>query len=157
VLSGIKFAIDPYRALHAAGGQEAADRAMREVAQVLIAAARPGDLLVRLDAEHLGLVAPGLSIDEAVAWADAIRARVQSDAAASGAGTPSALRLTVSAGVDALPSRAPAIATLIERAGKALLRAKRQGPNLVSRFTTTAAAKAASDQEPLAAAESLDS
>lgn len=157
ILSGIKFAIDPYRALHAAGGQAAADQAMREVAQVLIAAARPTDLLVRLDAEHLGVVAPGLSIDEAVVWAEAVRARVQSDAAAPADGTPNALRLTVSAGVDALPARAPAIATLIERAGKALLRAKRQGPNLVNRFTTTAAAKTAVDQEPLAAAESLDS
>lgn len=156
VVSGIKFAVDPYRALHAAGGQEVADQAMREVAQILIAAARPADLLVRLDAEHLGLVAPGLSVDDALTWAETVRARVQAEGDKSGAGVPDAPRLTVSAGVDALAARAPASATLMERAGKALLRAKRQGSNIVTRFTTTAAAKAAGAQEPLAAVDSLD-
>ena len=155
-LSGIKFAVDPYRALVADGRQDAADIAVREVAQILIAAARPEDLVVRLDAEHLVVVAPGLLIEDALRLAEVVRARVEQSAAQSSAGESAAYRLTVSAGVDALPANAPGAATLIERADKALLRAKRSGRNLVKRFASPSAATPPAGQEAAAVAESID-
>lgn len=144
-LSGIKLAVDPYRALLAGPGQQAADLAVRKVAKVLKDCARPTDLLVRIDAEHLGVVSPGLSIQEALAFAERVRAGVESEGADAAQERP-ALRLTVTAGVDALPANALGASTLIERAGKALLRARRDGINRVARFAagpeTTALPKA---------------
>lgn len=155
VLSAIKFSVDPYRALVADCGQEAADAAMREVAQVLIAVVRPEDLVARLDAEHLGVVAPGLSIEDALVLADAVRARVERGAADANEHSLAAHRLTVSAGVDTLPAGAPGVATLMERAAKALLRAKRRGRNTVARFAGPVAAVAPPAQATAAASESV--
>ena len=155
MLSGIKFAVDPYRALVAERGQDAADTAVREVAQILMAAVRPEDLVVRLDAEHLAVVTPGLLVEDALRLAEVVRARVEQFAAHSNQSGLAAHRLTVSAGVDALPANAPGAATLIERAGKALLRAKRSGRNLVNKFASASAAAAATDQEVPALPESI--
>jgi len=146
LLSAIKFSIDPYRVLVAVRGQEAADGAIREVAHVLIAAVRPDDLVVRLNAEHVGVVAPGLSIEDALVLADTMRARVARGAADANEHSLAAHRLTVSAGVDTLPAGAPGVATLMERAGKAPLRAKRRGRNTVAQFASTAAAIVPADQ-----------
>ncbi|MBA3596536.1 MAG: diguanylate cyclase [Methylibium sp.] len=133
VLSGVKLAVDPYRALLAGPGPQAADQAVRMVARVLKQCARPNDLLVRIDAEHFGIVSPGLSIQDALAFAERVRAQVQSEGADAAQEHP-ARRLTVTAGVDALPANALGASTLIERAGKALLRARRNGNNRVGRF-----------------------
>jgi len=156
VLSGIKFAVDPYRALVADRGQAAADIAMREVAQVVLAAVRAEDLVVRLDAEHLGVVAPGLPIEDALRLAETVRASVEHGAADSSEGGLTMYRLTVSAGVDSLPASAPGAATLIERAGKALLRARRRGPNQVNRFASASGAIAPADQATPAIPESIE-
>ena len=134
VLGAVKFVVDPYRALLAGPGQAAADAALCAVAGVLRECARPHDLLVRLDAEHFGVIAPDLSIHDALLFAERVRSRVERECATAGDAAASALRVTVSAGVDALPANASGAPTLIERAGKALLRARRDGANRVNRF-----------------------
>lgn len=141
VLSGVKLAVDPYRALLAGPGPQAADQAVRAVARVLRQCARPNDLLVRIDAEHFGVVSPGLPIQDALAFAERVRTKVQSEGTDVAQEHP-ALRLTVTAGVDALPANALGASTLIERAGKALLRARRDGNNRVGRFAAGPETKA---------------
>jgi diguanylate cyclase (GGDEF)-like protein len=155
VLSGLKIAVDPYRALVVEHGQDAADKVVREVGQILMAAVRPQDLVVRLDAEHLGVVAPGLSIEHAMRLAETVRARVEQGAAAAGEGSQAAHRRTVSVGVDSLPASAPGAATLIERAGKALQRAKRGGGNLVNKFANDSAGAAPPAQDRPEVSESI--
>jgi len=155
VLSGLKLAIDPYRALLAGHGIEAADRAVYSVAKVLRQCARPNDLLVRLDAEHLGVIAPGMAIQDALVFAELVRSRVETVCADAGGGEPG-LRVTISAGVDSLPANALGASTLIERAAKALLRARRGGNNRVSRFAVVpAAAGGAEGMVPARVEESL--
>ena len=138
VLSAIKLAVDPYRALLAGHGPAAAAAALRSVARILRECARPHDLLVRLDAEHFGVIAPDLTIHEAMLLAERLRSRVEAECSHAVDGTGS--RLTVTAGVDSLPANASGAPTLIERAGKALLRAKRDGANRIARFAPGAAA-----------------
>ena len=129
LLSAVKFGFDPSRAPPDEPGRAASDATLRTLADVLRDCARPQDLLVRLDAEHFGVVAPELSIGDALLFAEQLRARVEREFAAAGA--PG---LTISAGVDSLPANASGAPTLIERAGKALLRARREGANRVNRF-----------------------
>jgi diguanylate cyclase (GGDEF)-like protein len=132
VLSAIKFAVDPYPALLAAHGPQAADAALRTVARILRECVRPNDLLVRLDADHFGVIALDLEIQAALQFAERVRARVEAES--THAVDDAAPRLTVSAGVDSLPANASGAPTLIERAGNALLHARRDGPNRVAQF-----------------------
>ncbi len=139
VLSAIQFSIDPYRLLLASAGAEAADAAVRSVAGILRENTGPNHLLVRLDTEHFAWVAANRSINDALLVAEQVRSRVQAECSVAGAVRAddvghSAQALTVSAGVDSLPAAATGASTLVERAGKALLRAKREGGNRVNRF-----------------------
>ena len=137
MLSAVKIGFDPARALLAEPGSSVDDAALRALADIVRDGARPQDLLVRLDAEHFGVVAPELPIRDALLYAEQVRARVEREFAVAGkahGGPAGAPGLTVSAGVDCLPGNASGASTLIERAGKALLRARRDGANRVHRF-----------------------
>ena len=127
-LAVLKLAVDPYADRLEAAGQAAADGALRQVADRLKAMARPGDLLGRLGDEHLAIVMPGLSLLAALDVAEGLRQRVQ----AGGAGDVPTL--TVSVGVDVLPAQASGAPTLLDRADRALSRARRAGRNSVRGF-----------------------
>lgn len=135
-LSGLKLSVDAYRALLPAAGPQAAEAAAHGVGALLLRCARPDDLLVRLDAEHFGVVLPGTSLPDALQFAERVRALVANEAA--GGDLPAAggmVPATVTIGVDSLPARALGASTLIQRAGKALLRARRSGSNRVLAFS----------------------
>jgi diguanylate cyclase (GGDEF)-like protein len=139
VVSAIQFSIDAYGVLLASAGAAVTDIAVGAVADILREHARPDDLLVRLDAEHFALVAARLSINDALLVAEEVRSQVRAECGIAGSNVvgdlgPSSRALTVSAGVDCLPAASSGASTLVERAGKALLRAKRQGGNRVNRF-----------------------
>ncbi len=87
--------------------------------------------------------------------AETIRTRVEVGASDPGEGSPAAQRRTVSVGVDSLPASAPGAATLIERAGKALQRAKRGGGNLVNKFANASAGAAPPAQDRPEVPESI--
>lgn len=150
MLAGVKLHVDTYRSLAAQQGFDAAQAAVRAVASVLQQLARPQDLVCRLDVEHFAVVAPGFDIQQALAFAERVRARVERDAADAGYGPGG---LTISAGVDSLPVDALGARTVIERADQALARAKRDGRNRVHRFSHGRTANAASDHRGVAAAE----
>jgi diguanylate cyclase (GGDEF)-like protein len=152
MLGGIKIAVDPYRSLLADAGPQRADGAMRAVASVLRECARPADLLVRLDAEHLCVVSPGRSLQDTLLLAETVRARVEADGA-DAAAEGSAPTLTITAGVDSLHASALGASTLIQRAGKALLRARRGGTNRVGRFAAGADPGRETEGPPAARAE----
>jgi diguanylate cyclase (GGDEF)-like protein len=147
VIGAIKFALDPYQALLAGHGPQAADAALRTVAGILRECVRSNDLLVRFDADHFGVIAPDLEIQAALQLAERIRSRVEAES--THASRDAAPRLSVSAGVDSLPANASGAPTLIERAGNALLRARRDGPNRVARFEADVVAGERSDVAPL--------
>jgi diguanylate cyclase (GGDEF)-like protein len=146
-LSAITLSVDPYQDLLAGHGPQAADAALRTVARILRECVRPNDLLVRLDADHFGVIAPDLEIDAALQFAERVRSRVEAES--THAVDDAAPRLTVSAGVDSLPANASGAPTLIERADKALLRARRDGPNRVAQFVPDVAADENSDVAPV--------
>ncbi len=154
-LSAVKLAADPYRTLLAGYGAKVADAALRRIAGILRECARPSDLLVRLDAEHFGVIAPDLAIHDALLFAERVRSRVENECADVAGGGPGQGGLTISAGVDSLPASASGAPTLIERAGKALLRGKRDGANRVTRFAQGAPANERGDVRAAVAAQAL--
>ncbi len=155
-LSAIKLSVDPYRALLAKHGPRAADAALRAVTDILRDCTRPDDLLVRLDEDHLGVIAPDLAIHDALLLAEQVRSRVQNQGADAARGELDTPRVTISAGVDSLKANALGASTLIERAGKALLRAKRDGANRVARFAPAAPSGQSLAVQGLAETEALD-
>ena len=135
--SAIVVGIDSYRTMLGEQGQPAADAALLAVSAVLQDCVRANDFLVRLDAEHLGVLSIGTSVQEALTLAERMRARVEKGKfAGQGDDQSTGPALTISAGVDALSSDAAGAPTLMQRAGKALLRARRDGMNRINRFAS---------------------
>jgi len=155
VLSAVKLAVDEPSTAGAERDPAAADAALRVVADVLRESARPGDLLARLDRDHLGVIAFDLPIKDVLLFAERVRSHVEIANADPRSVKAGAVAPTVSAGVDSLPASASAAATLIERAAKALLRAKREGGNRVLRFAAPAPAADSTDAEVSAQTEAL--
>jgi diguanylate cyclase (GGDEF)-like protein len=130
VFSAIQVGLDAYRMILTSQGQAQAEAAVLAVCAVVREHARPGDLL---------------SIQEALTLAERMRARIErgdfvwagqspGQGPSPGQSESSKPQLTISAGVDTLPASASGAPTLMDRAGKALLRARRDGTNRVHRF-----------------------
>lgn len=123
-LSVVVFDIDAFKQINDVHGHDAGDRVLTAVAALLAAGARGEDQVYRLGGEEIGLVLPGLGLDEAACAAERLRASV---AAEPIHGIP----VTVSAGVAAGDSVGARWLDLYRRADHALLHAKRSGRNRV--------------------------
>jgi len=107
-----------------------ADRTLLEVAGILKAAGRRGDIVARFGGDEFVSLLYGASRGEAKRFADGIRKQIASTEFAGGATQPLG-KLTVSGGVATFPKDAHGGAALVTVANQRLLQAKEQGRNRI--------------------------
>ncbi len=125
--------VDRFKAINDAHGHPAGDAVLAAVARAIGAETRPGDVAGRLGGEEFGLMLPGAAIDQVLAAAERLRARIEAlELAWEGRRIP----VTISLGcVSTAPhaaspqEAAAAFAVLYREADAALYEAKRGGRN----------------------------
>ena len=126
-LSLIVTDIDHFKSFNDTYGHQTGDAVLIEVARVLIEHERPGETAARYGGEEFCLILPGVTAEEALIRADAIRQRV-SELRVEYEGR--SLEVTLSAGIARFDSRSDKENKhLIEKADQALYRAKDNGRN----------------------------
>jgi diguanylate cyclase (GGDEF)-like protein len=124
--------LDKFKIVNDTHGHQVGDEVLRQLAQILAAAARETDRVGRYGGEEFMLLLAGTGIDDAVTFAERVRNRVEAHTFTFPGGT---LRRTASFGVAAWPH--PRIAhceQLVKAADDALYVAKEAGRNRVVRF-----------------------
>ncbi len=119
--------IDYFKRLNDSYGHVQGDDVLRQVAQIIRADARAGDIPVRLGGEEFGIFVVGAPAADIPAIAERLRRRV---AGIRFKGSLSQLKVTVSVGT-AIRQQGESIPGFIERADLALYRAKKRGRNQV--------------------------
>jgi diguanylate cyclase (GGDEF)-like protein len=136
-LSLLLLDVDHFKKVNDAHGHPAGDAVLRGVARIAQHDARETDIVARYGGEEMALVLPETDGRGAVVIAERIRARV---AAASHATEQGPIQVTISIGVATWPGGGEDPEALIERADKALYRAKQGGRNRVESSRGRAAA-----------------
>lgn len=125
--------VDRFKAYNDTFGHLAGDDVLRELAQLLRANVRPGEMPARYGGEEFAVVLPGADRADATRVAERIRAAIESHPFAN-------RRITVSIGV-ATASAAADTTRLLHAADDALYEAKRAGGNRVVAATALDAAR----------------
>lgn len=130
-LSLLLIDVDHFKLFNDAHGHVAGDHALRAVAHCLRAGVRPTDLLARYGGEEFLVLLPGAELENAREVAERLRAAVRNTAIRSldGAVLP---RVTISIGAAEAPDALCGIEQFIERADRALYRAKGEGRDRVA-------------------------
>lgn len=115
--------IDDLSEINEARGHKAGDRVLQEVAAVIEAGLRTGDVVARLGGEEFAMLLP----ETDAAGARLVSERVREQVAALV--IPEVGRVTISIGVAAAPENAVDRDSLVEAAERALYLAKREGRN----------------------------
>ncbi len=116
--------IDKFKAYNDTFGHLAGDEALRQVAQILAAHARPFDFVARYGGEEFAVVLARTGVEEAVVVAERLRLAIQNASWTSRAITISVGTSTTGPDMDAT--------TLIAQADEALYRVKELGGNQVA-------------------------
>ena len=124
-LSVVMIDLDHFKRLNDEHGHGTGDAVLRDVAGAIGGALRQSDVACRAGGEELIVLLPDSGLDDAVAKADHLRARIE--ALSENHGFP----ITASFGVAASPENATAVAELVKLADAALYEAKRAGRNRV--------------------------
>lgn len=123
--------IDHFKDINDTHGHLAGDEVLRDLAQLLLGAARAVDVVARYGGEEFVILLPETPTDGALAFAERLRERVGSHEFA-GRSLARPLRLTVSIGVATYPAPdVGSVEELFARADEALYRAKEEGRNRV--------------------------
>lgn len=117
--------IDHFKTINDTWGHPAGDAALKDVAQLLRTSVRATDSVARWGGEEFLIVLPYCDLPAAQKQAERIRLRVAQKH------QPQAGQITLSIGVAQLRNHDETLAGLIDRADKALYRAKKDGRNLV--------------------------
>ncbi|MGE3179781.1 MAG: GGDEF domain-containing protein [Vicinamibacterales bacterium] len=130
-LSLLMIDVDHFKPINDQCGHLVGDAVLRHLAQVLAGSLRPQDLLARFGGEEFAVLLPGVERPQALSVAERLRHAVEQAPAAPGGGNRP--RVTVSVGVATRGADEPetSTATLLERADRALYRAKQDGRNCV--------------------------
>ena len=120
--------LDRFKAVNDRHGHQAGDEVLRHVATLVDAEKRLGDMIARYGGEELAAILPHTSAEEATAWAERVRARIE--------GEPTrwqdvAVPIAASFGIASAPRHATSVAALIGAADRALYAAKERGGNVV--------------------------
>lgn len=118
--------IDEFQRINMAGGRRVGDLALRHIAGLFAQTLRPGDLIARWRGDEFLVWLPGLPATAALATGEQLRSRTAETPldALEGLNLP----LHVSVGVTAVPT-IHSFATALDRAGRALMKAKQNGRN----------------------------
>ncbi|GEO83048.1 diguanylate cyclase [Pararhodospirillum oryzae] len=120
--------IDRFKKINDTWGHAVGDEAIRTLVRTTLAATRESDVLGRLGGEEFGLLLPETNAQAARMVAEKIRAQV----AATLVQAPGAsFAMTVSIGVTTLAVSDDSLAAALDRADRALYRAKESGRNQV--------------------------
>ncbi|HNY23013.1 MAG TPA: GGDEF domain-containing protein [Treponemataceae bacterium] len=125
------FDVDLFKGFNDTYGHLAGDECLKSIARAIDGRARrPGDLVARYGGEEFVAILPGLSRDEAEAWANAAREAICAIAIPHGLSATGFV--TISGGVAAaIPSAGEPASEHFKRADEALYAAKRGGRNRV--------------------------
>jgi len=122
--------VDHFKKFNDTHGHTVGDQVLRSVAGFLGSLVREGDMVARYGGEEFGIIMPGISVDQAAATAELLRASVASRKIIQrGSGTPVG-SVTMSFGIAEYRGVETAN-SLIERADRALYLAKAGGRNMV--------------------------
>lgn len=123
-LSVIMMDLDHFKKLNDRHGHAAGDLVLRNTATALLSCLRPSDVACRYGGEEFAILLPDCALEQAVAKAEQIRARL---ATTSGNDVP----VTASFGVASMPETCRRAAELLPAADGALYQAKDQGRDRV--------------------------
>ena len=125
--------LDRFKLLNDTFGHATGDEALKAFATAVAPRLSPGDAIGRLGGEEFAILFSGVSPDEAVARADALRAAVEGIRLPPPTPDGDGIAFTVSIGVAAPRAPDDALGALLDRADRALYRAKAGGRNRVVR------------------------
>lgn len=121
--------VDDFKRVNDTFGHGAGDAVLQGVARALSGAMGPGDHAARWGGEEFVVLMPGAPMVDARERAERLRAAVEGLAIAAGGGRP--VRCTVSIGL-ATAGRLDSFEQLVNRADRAMYRAKSEGKNRVA-------------------------
>lgn len=122
------FDLDHFKRVNDTCGHLYGDSVLQSVAEIITAAIRTSDILVRYGGEEFCLMLPETGLENAAATAERCRAAIQGYAFMY---QNERLRITISLGVAELTDKVVSPESLIEKADQALYEAKRAGRNRV--------------------------
>jgi diguanylate cyclase (GGDEF)-like protein len=123
--------VDRFKSLNDEFGHPGGDEILVQLAELLVATSRRGDVVCRLGGDEIGILMPGCLVEVAERRAEQLVAAVRQHGFSAGAVT--AVRVSVSAGVSHAPDYATDARTLYVTADAALYEAKRAGRDRVVR------------------------
>lgn len=129
-MSLIMLDIDYFKIFNDTFGHQVGDQVLRLVAKTISEGLRPTELLARYGGEEFVVIAPGLKLRDAEKLADKLRERIAAKDIVNQSKNETLGRLSVSLGVAQLHPGEP-MTSLIERADRALYKAKAAGRNAV--------------------------
>jgi two-component system, cell cycle response regulator len=131
-LSVLMIDVDHFKLVNDTHGHLAGDQVLEAIGTLLSRAARTVDTVARYGGEEFAIVLPETGEQGAVAFAERLRTKIETNPFAIGRGQD--LHLTISVGVTTFPGAAGNTAEdLLDSADQALYRAKQDGRNLVRR------------------------
>ncbi|MFM8260048.1 MAG: GGDEF domain-containing protein [Vulcanococcus sp.] len=130
-LALLTFDIDDFRQINNRWGHEAGDQVLLDVCDLIRQRARPQDLVGRIGDEEFAVLLPECSPEEALAFAEGLRAAV---AAMPGVFSHSDYQPQISGGLTSLSVDDRSFADLFYRADQALYLAKGNGRNQIARL-----------------------
>ena len=129
-LSLLLLDIDHFKLYNDREGHRAGDQVLCRLGAILRAVARETDMVARYGGEEFAVILPHTGPEDALAFAERVRAGVGSEPFPHGEFQPSG-NICVSVGVASWPDHARSVETLVEAADQALYRAKRLGRDRV--------------------------
>ena len=127
-LSFIFFDLDNFKRVNDTFGHLAGDKALREVAKIVLMEKRLEDIAARYGGEELVMLLPESGKNDALIIGERIRKRVEEMTITW---EESQIRLTISGGLATFPKEADDVTSLVQTADKAVQRAKKMGKNRI--------------------------
>jgi len=141
-VSAIMIDIDRFKPINDRYGHSVGDEVLQVVARRMRRGLSEGDLLARYGGEEFAAVLPGTTLREGQEVAERLRLLIGAKAIKSSAGP---LGVTISLGVAVAQGHGETLGSLLDRADRGLLEAKRQGRNRVGANADPSAAGQAED------------